>query len=165
MDVIAIGCMAAIFCEYVVFSARARTAMQVLGAALMVFITLFRAQVGQYGLYKVGLDVTILGIGTALMLVSITQARKIGGFFSAPLRWFGRNSYEVYLTHAMVIFAILPLVRRFDADAHWTPLWYAAMVVFAGILGALIANYFSEPMNRKLRAKRGSEGALAKSAG
>lgn len=153
MDAIAIGCLAAIACQSCSFSADERRTLQITGAALLAFITLFRAQVQQLGLYKLGIDVTLLALGTALMLTSFTQGMKPGSRIVAPLRWFGRNSYEVYLTHCMVIFAILPLVVRFDTAGRWTPLWYGAMLVLSGILGAVVARYFSEPMNRKLRAR------------
>lgn len=153
MDAIALGCLAAIACQSLSFSNRERRALQIAGAVLVAFITLFRAQVQQLGLYKLGIDVTLLALGTALMLISFTQSMNRASRVAAPVRWFGRNSYEVYLTHCMVIFAILPLVSRFDSAGRWTPLWYGAMLGLSGVLGALIAHYFSEPMNRKLRAR------------
>jgi peptidoglycan/LPS O-acetylase OafA/YrhL len=106
------------------------------------------------GLHDAGIDVTLLAFGTALMLISFTQAMKPGSRYTAPLRWFGRNSYEVYLTHMMAIFALLPLATRIDPAGWLAPVWYGAMIIGAGYLGAAIAKYFSEPMNRKLRARK-----------
>lgn len=153
MDAIAIGCLAAMICDSLPFSKGERRGFQITGALVVAFITLFRGQVEQLGLYKMGIDVTLLATGTALMLVSFTQSENAGSRRTAWLRWFGRNSYEVYLTHCMVIFAILPLVTRFDSAGRLTPIWYAAMVMLSGLLGAVIAKYFSEPMNRRLRRR------------
>jgi peptidoglycan/LPS O-acetylase OafA/YrhL len=114
---------------------------------------LLRAQVGVIGLYKTGLNVTLLALGTALMLIAFTQAMRAGSRVTAPLRWFGRNSYEIYLTHMMVIFALLPLARRFDPDGRWLPVSFPAMIALSGVLGGAIAQFFSEPMNRKLRVR------------
>jgi peptidoglycan/LPS O-acetylase OafA/YrhL len=150
-DAIALGCLAALFADRVLLKANARMALQSVGISLMVFITLFRSQVGQIGIYKVGLDVSLLALGTALACIAFLQANVPGSRFSAPLRWFGRNCYEVYLTHVMVIFAMLPLIYRYDAGYRWAPLWYALMAALAGTLGWLIMRYYSEPMNRRLR--------------
>jgi peptidoglycan/LPS O-acetylase OafA/YrhL len=154
MDAIAIGCLGAMICDSLSFSNGERRTLQITGAVIVAFIVLFRGQVEGLGLYKMGVDVTLLALGTALMLVSFTQSMNTGSRKTAWLRWFGRNSYEIYLTHCMAIFAILPLVTRLDAAGRLTPLWYATMIVLSGLLGAAVARYFSEPMNRKLRAKK-----------
>jgi len=73
----------------------------------------------------------------------------------APIRWFGRNSYEVYLTHMMVIFAVLPAAKYLDAGNRWVILWYSLMITAAGIFGWCIAHFYSEPMNRRLRRSVG----------
>ncbi len=153
MDAIAIGCLAAIAAGRYVLSDRARTALKLLGGALVVFTTMWKPAVLKLGIYKMGLDVSLIAVGTALMLLCFAQERKAGGRASSLLRWYGRNSYEVYLTHMMAIFALLPLANRFGSTGRLAPLWYALMIVAAGLLGAAIARYFSEPLNRKLRAK------------
>ncbi|HKD92793.1 MAG TPA: acyltransferase [Terriglobales bacterium] len=154
MDAIAIGCLAAIFCDSFTLGPSARRTVKIAGAGLVGFAMLFRDAVQSLGLRDAGVDVTLLACGTALMLVSFTQAMELGSRYTAPLRWFGRNSYEVYLTHMMAIFGLLPLVVRLDPVGWLAPIWYAAMVGLAGLLGALVARYFSEPMNRKLRARK-----------
>jgi peptidoglycan/LPS O-acetylase OafA/YrhL len=154
MGVIAVGCLAAMVCDAFAFSARARRLMQVFGAALVVFVTLFRLQLVQLGLYKLGLDVPLLALGTALLLIAFAQGSNRPNRLTAPIRWFGRNSYEIYLTHIMVVFAVLPFALRWDPIGRWAPLTYAVVLVGSGLLGGLIARFFSEPMNRKLRAHR-----------
>ena len=53
----------------------------------------------------------------------------------------------------MVIFALLPIANRFGTTGKLAPVWYLLMIVGSGLLGAAVARYFSEPMNRKLRTK------------
>lgn len=153
MSIIALGCLAAIICEAFAFPELVRTTLKVVGIALIAFVTLFRTQVSHLGLYKFGVDASVLGFGTCLLLICYTQANQPGGRIAAPIRWFGRNSYEVYLTHIMVVFAVLPFALRFDPSGKFAPLTYAAVLVGSGFLGALIARFFSEPLNRRLRAK------------
>lgn len=152
MDAIAIGCMAAIFAESYILPDGIRRLLKWLGAGLVVFTTLWKPAVSAMGIYKHGLDVTLIAIGTALMLVCFAQQRAVGTRATGLLRWYGRNSYEVYLTHMMPIFALLPLANRFGSTGRLAPLWYLMMTAVAGLLGAAVARFFSEPLNRKLRA-------------
>jgi peptidoglycan/LPS O-acetylase OafA/YrhL len=68
-----------------------------------------------------------------------------------PLRWLGRRSYEVYLTHMFVVMGFFHLfVAAGRHGGAVTPL-FLAVVVFSGILGGIVARYFSDPLNRMLR--------------
>lgn len=154
MDVIAIGCLAAIVADRIRFPIRVLTAIQVSGGALALLVTIFRTQTAQLGLYKTGLDVTVLGCGTALMMIGFLQKSKTGTRWAAPIRWFGRNSYEVYLTHMMAVFPLLFLATIYDPRQRLAPVTYVVIVCAAGLLGAAVAHFYSEPLNRKLRAQQ-----------
>jgi peptidoglycan/LPS O-acetylase OafA/YrhL len=152
MDAIALGCLAAMAAKRFVMGRRALLAVRIIGLALMILVTCFRRQCLQFGLYKHGLDVTVLALGTALLLMVIAQRGKPGSSLTAPLRWFGRNSYEVYLTHSFITVTLTQLFVATGNQYAWTPLWLAAVVSLSGVLGACVARYYSEPLNRKLRA-------------
>lgn len=151
MDAIAIGCIAAMISERVMLTARLRSALLWIGAGLAIFVTMFKPCVSQLEIYHLGLDVSLLATGVALMCICFTQGNKPGRIEWAWLRWFGRNSYEIYLTHMMIIFSALALVRRIDPASRWAPVSYIAMIFASGAFGAFIARYFSEPLNRYLR--------------
>lgn len=153
MDAIALGCIAAVIAEAFPLSARVRMMLKCSGAFLVALVTLGRPWARALGLYAHGLDVTFIALGTALMLICFGQERKQGSRASGWIRWFGRNSYEIYLTHMMAIFALLPVANRFGSTGKLAPLWYLVMIAVAGALGAAVARYFSEPLNRKLRAE------------
>jgi len=150
MDAIAIGCLGAL-ANSVNFKTARRIGVQILGWCLIAFVTLFRGSAAHVGLFGTGLNVTVLAVGAAMICITSTQARPEGSRFLAPVRWFGRNSYEVYLTHMMVIFALLPLANRFDEERRWVLLSYLLIVAATGALGWCITRYYSEPMNRRLR--------------
>ena len=131
MDGIALGCLAAIAATKLRLAKRATLYLGISGALLCVFIDVFRRTAFRTGLYKIGLDSTMLELGAALLLIALqlrfdSQAGSEGldrktssptgsaiwaQLFSATvwLRWFVRNSYEIYLTH---MFVIWPLVAR-----------------------------------------------------
>jgi peptidoglycan/LPS O-acetylase OafA/YrhL len=165
MDAIALGCLAAIFSEAYPLGSAARNAIKWSGAGLVAFATLCKPWVNAIGLYQHGVDVSAIALGTALMLICFGQERKQGSWATGWLRWFGRNSYEIYLTHMMAIFALLPVANRFGSTGQLAPFWYLVMIAAAGVLGAAIARYFSEPLNRKLRSSaREAEARLSATA-
>jgi peptidoglycan/LPS O-acetylase OafA/YrhL len=70
---------------------------------------------------------------------------------TAFLRWFGRNSYEVYLTHMFAVWPMVGLFFYFHQSIHLAPLWFLATLALAGGLGYLAARFYSEPLNHRLR--------------
>ncbi len=108
LDCIALGCVAALMAgalrvgrlpvdEWI------RTGCRILGWIMVALVTISRPVSAWLHLGKTGLDVTVLAVGTALVLVAVRQGADPAPRWSAPIRWFGRNSSEVYLTHMFVV--------------------------------------------------------------
>lgn len=152
MDAIALGCMAAIAVRRFPMGSRVALCVRLSGLALMLLVTCCRRQCMQFGLYKHGLDMTLLALGTAFLMMAIARDNRKGSWLTAPLRWFGRNSYEIYLTHSFVVVVLTQLFVAWGSQYAWAPLWFIAVVGLSGGLGACVARYYSEPLNRKLRA-------------
>jgi peptidoglycan/LPS O-acetylase OafA/YrhL len=157
MDGIALGCLAAIVAAKIRFGDKANLAMRISGAALCIFIVIFRSWQARLGLYKSGLDVPILGLGTALLVIAFQQrfeAKVTAGHWpTSPLRWFGRNSYEVYLTHMLVIWPTVGIFYHTNQPLNSAPLWFIAATILSGVLGYIVARFYSEPVNMVFRAK------------
>lgn len=103
----------------------------------------------------------LLHEGVMLVLTGSTLALLLA-FRAAPpgirrsLRWlcsWGRLSYEIYLSHMFVVFAITRLYRWSGADARLGFLWYLPAFALAWALGALVARAFSAPCERWLRGR------------
>ncbi|HEY2498586.1 MAG TPA: acyltransferase [Candidatus Angelobacter sp.] len=177
MDGIAFGCLAALATARIKFGNKGNLTFRCGGTLLCLLIVVFRGIAARLALYKAGLDVTVLEIGTALLLIAIQQtfehkkarasssiqasaaSRKLftirTTFFrsTAFLRWFGRNSYEVYLTHMFVVWPMVMLFRHFHQSINAAPLWFLAATALAGFLGYAVARFYSEPLNHLLRMK------------
>jgi peptidoglycan/LPS O-acetylase OafA/YrhL len=188
MDGIALGCLAAMVVP--MLAARIRLSnvrlnnavnfiMQGCGAALCLLITVFRGTAARIGFYKLGLDVTVLAMGTALLAIaqqlrfdqrtagaageadadigrrsgprSAETIRKMLWVATAWLRWFGRNSYEVYLTHMLVVWPMVGLFFYYHHRINAAPLWFLATTALTGIAGYAVARFYSEPVNHRLR--------------
>jgi peptidoglycan/LPS O-acetylase OafA/YrhL len=156
MDGIALGCLAAILARKVCFRSRVLNVLQISGAALCILIVVFRHTAWRMGLPQTGLNVTVLELGTALMLIAMQQRFEAGSrkplAVNAVFRWYGRNSYEVYLTHMLVVWPMMRIFYDLHQSINAAPLWFIAITALAGALGFLVAKFYSEPMNVRLRA-------------
>jgi len=175
MDGIAFGCLAAMVATKVKLSDKVNRTFRITGILLCLLITVFRGIAAQLAFYKAGLDVTFLEIGTALLVIALQQKSEnqpehrqvskptrtvsLSGISdvlyrsTAFLRWFGRNSYEVYLTHMFAIWPMVGLFFYFRQSIHLAPLWFLAILALAGGLGHLVARFYSVPLNHRLRGK------------
>lgn len=153
MSGIALGCLTALLTDRLQranwMKANVLLGLQIAGAAMMLTIVIWPPWHWMRWLGGTGTDDSALGLSTCLiMLASVLRARP-GRAWSAPIRWFGRHSYEVYLTHEFVVVGLTALYVRVRRGS---PLgWIAAEVLLGALLGALVARWFSEPMNRRLR--------------
>jgi peptidoglycan/LPS O-acetylase OafA/YrhL len=156
MDGIAMGCLSALLLNRLL---RDRDGLQrrriglivceVAGAAMIALIAFWPHWRWMDFVGRTGLDGTILPLGTCLVMIGAVARNRIGGVCTAPIRWFGRHSYEIYMTHEFVVVWGTALYVKCQRGPLW--LWFAAMLALSAPLGWVTARYFSEPMNRRLR--------------
>jgi len=157
LDAISVGCMAALVSRRIEIPKNLLTAMTVIGWSLFVLVIFFRKWVSLMGLSRTGLNVTVLAIGTALILIRM-QKRFVSGQQPPSrslgmLRFMGRNSYEIYLTHMFVVYLLVRAYTALKLSGEWVWVLYISAVILSGILGYLVAHYFSNPVNILLRNK------------
>ena len=151
MEGIALGCLTALAVSRVRFS---RAAIWVLGGAGAAIVTCslifsWQAYVGWLG--RTGLNMSVLGMGTCMFIAATAQARWRSPRWLAPLLGIGQYSYEVYLTHMFVVFGFFGMFVSAGKPMRLVPLLFVATILISGLLGAAIAGFYSEPMNRFLR--------------
>jgi len=148
-DCIAIGCAAAAASHVWTLSVIQRRIVRWVGVVLLVQVSVYSLLPG-LRLGQLGLDVTVLALGAALVLVGLNSETPEEAWTS-PLAWFGQNSYEVYLTHGFVMVLGAQAFYAVGSSPNMAPLWHAAMIGSSGLLGWITAKYFSEPFNKRLR--------------
>jgi len=156
-DAIAFGCIAAVVAHRRLLGPRhLRLALTSGSLISLLTVVLFNENV-HTGLARFGLNVTALEIGIALMVVAFGSG--VGNTALARgtgwLRTVGRCSYEIYLFHMLIVLALIAMVRQMHAITGTFPLWYAAMLVGSILLGYVIARWYSEPLNRRIRTASG----------
>jgi len=155
MDAIALGCMTALLCARVRFSRRVLQTAWAVGAALILFILGFSRTAYRWGLGAVGVEETVLAIGTCLVMVAASQCDWRAPRAFRPLLALGRNSYEVYLTHMFVVLGLFGIFVKLGKPMTLVPVLFVLTITLAAGLGGLVARSFSEPMNRWLRRRWG----------
>jgi peptidoglycan/LPS O-acetylase OafA/YrhL len=160
MDAIALGCLTALLVSRHRFSRGGLWALVILGTALLVFSLCFSVETETWGLYRTGLDMTLLGVGTCMFIAVVAQTNWKSPRILSSLLNLGQRSYEVYLTHMFVVFGMFQLFILAGNPMRAVPALFIVVVVLAGLLGEVVARFYSEPLNRLIRERwRGRETA------
>lgn len=157
-DGIAIGCIAA------VLRARLRLRHLTRAATRRLFCCLAAVLIAFVYLYAPIMDTVVWGVSVmalavgVILVVSDSRSGLLGetgrlNTMSKPIRWLGKNSYELYLFHVVVLAVMKTLVTRRALTFYTKPLWFALFLVLSAIAAGVVARFYSEPWNRFLRAK------------
>ena len=155
MDAIALGCLTALFVARHRLSRPFLLTMGSVGTALLTFSLGFSLRGSSWGLGRNGLNMTILAVGTCMVIAAAAQTHWRGPRVFTPFLILGQRSYEIYLTHMFVVFAFFHLFLMAGKPMRGVPALFAMVILFAILLGELVARFYSEPMNRWLRNRWG----------
>jgi peptidoglycan/LPS O-acetylase OafA/YrhL len=156
MDAIALGCLTAIGISRTTIPRSAIWVLGCLGMVLVLFILSFSNQAEAWGLGRNGLDMTILAVGSCMVAATAAQTRWTSPRVMLPLINLGRRSYEVYLTHMFVVFALFGLFKLAGQSLGAVPILFITVILISGLLGELVARFYSEPMNHLIRRRLGN---------
>jgi peptidoglycan/LPS O-acetylase OafA/YrhL len=155
LDAISLGCISAIVSRRIEIKKVHLIIIAVVGWVLFAVIMFFRKWVNSMGLVNTGLNVTVLAIGTALILLWMQKRYHFGlqtlSKHTGLLRFVGRSSYEIYLTHMFVVYLFVRIYNSLKLSGEWAWVLYLFIIIVSGVLGNIVALYFSNPSNSKLR--------------
>lgn len=157
MDAIALGCLTALFAARHRLSRTMLWIIGGLGTILLVFSLGFSIRAYIWGLGRNGLNMTILAVGTCMVIAAVAQTQWQAPRILKPLLKLGQRSYEVYLTHVFIILSLFNLFVAANKPMRAVPVLFIVVILLAGMMGELVAQGYSEPMNRWLR-KRWEDG-------
>jgi peptidoglycan/LPS O-acetylase OafA/YrhL len=155
MDAIALGCLTAMALSRSPVPRRGVWILTGFGAALLIFSLAFSDQAEAWGLTRCGLDMTVLAVGTCMIAAASARTRWTSPRVVVPLMRLGARRSEVYLTHMFVVFALYDWFRAAGSPLPAVPVLFIGVILAAGLVGELVARFYSDPMNRLLRARWG----------
>ena len=153
MDAIALGCLTALFVARFRCSRRVLWTFGIVGAGLVTFILGFSLIAYKWGLGRYGLEMTLLAIGACMCIVVFAQTNWRAPRVLWPLLRTGQYSYEIYLTHMFVVYGLFALFLNMGKQMRFVPSLFITVVLVSVLLGAIVAELYSEPMNRLLRKR------------
>jgi len=153
MDAIALGCLTAVLVARIRFSQRALRAFCGAGSVLVIFSICFSIQADRWGLARTGLEMSVIALGACLIIIAAAQSQWRSPKILSPLLMAGQRSYEIYLTHMFVVFAFFDWFVARGKPMAAVPALFAVAIVAATALGDAVGRFYSEPMNRHVRAR------------
>jgi len=153
MDAIAMGCLTALIMSRFQFSRTGLRTVCAIGVVLLGFSLCFSLQGEAWGLGRTGLDMTLVAAGTCMVIAAAAQSKWRGPRIISPLARIGERSYEVYLTHMFVVFGAFEIFVRFGKPMWGVPVLFLGVIVAAGLLGEVVARFYSEPLNQLIRER------------
>lgn len=155
MEGISLGCLTALVVSRRRFSRGVVFTLAMAGIVIVSASLIFSWQAYRDWLGKTGVNFTVLGIGTCMFIAAAAQSEWRSPRVLAPLVRMGRYSYEIYLTHMFVVFTFFGLFLDAGKPMRGVPFLFVSAILVSGLLGAGVANFYSEPANRYLRSKSG----------
>jgi peptidoglycan/LPS O-acetylase OafA/YrhL len=149
-DAIAMGCLAAWAAHHRSVGVRAATALRAVAALVLA------------GVYLRGIDghevwgFTLVALASATFLFAAAHAPAVSArlaWCTAPLRWLGRHSYELYLFHIIVLGLMRNLIAKEEMGYALHLPWLALFVLLSCLIAAAVARWVSEPASRALRQR------------
>ncbi|PXV52290.1 Peptidoglycan/LPS O-acetylase OafA/YrhL, contains acyltransferase and SGNH-hydrolase domains [Dyella jiangningensis] len=127
----------------------------VLGVAggLGLYLVMFQGRL-LWSLLHDGYMLVLTGAALCLVLASAWARHDRAPWLGlAWLRSWGRLSYEIYLTHMFVVFAVVRLYKATGSDVAHGYLWYLPALLACWVLGKLLERLISAPSERWLRSR------------
>jgi peptidoglycan/LPS O-acetylase OafA/YrhL len=155
MDAISLGCLTAIFTAKRRLSRSVLAALVSVGTFVVGFGLCFSLMADRWGLARTGLDMTVLAVGTCMLIAAAAQTRWRSPGLLSPMLKLGQRSYEVYLTHMFLVFALFQMFVAIGKPMIGVPALFLIVILLSGLLGEVVARFYSEPANRFLRERWG----------
>jgi peptidoglycan/LPS O-acetylase OafA/YrhL len=154
MSAIAIGVLGALLAaQWSLQPRRTSALLGWLGALGLIAATIFGA--AMWHLLRDGY-MLLLAMSALCLLLACEQRQRRGDDWHpwralGWLRAWGRLSYEIYLTHMFVVFAMVRLFKLAGGDIRLGFLWYLLTLPLCWLLGAAVERWLSQPCERWLR--------------
>jgi peptidoglycan/LPS O-acetylase OafA/YrhL len=145
MDAIALGCLTALLVARVRFSQTSLRVFCGVGSALVGIVI--------SGAIPAPIDMSVIATGACMIMIAAAQSQWRSPRIVKPLLMAGQRSYEVYLTHMFVVFAFFDWFVARGKPMAAVPALFVVVIIVAVALGDAVSRFYSEPMNRYLRAR------------
>jgi len=155
-DAIAMGCIVAVAVRNVKAGwmiQPIRMIMQLVSLLFMTWIFL-RAGIDTVPVW----GTSLMALGAAVFLYAegacnAAEGSSMADKLVSPIAWFGKHSYELYLFHIVLLAGMRSIPMTHTLSPESKPFWFVVFVGCSAVVAWGIARFYSEPLNRRLRAR------------
>jgi peptidoglycan/LPS O-acetylase OafA/YrhL len=165
MDGIAMGCIAALVSANRHYSPRVCRWLAATGATLVLLCLGCSTEAWKHFAERYGVYMTLLALGTCLLIVPAAQTGWRAPKALRPLAWMGERSYEIYLTHMFAVFAFFDWFKAAGKPMSAVPALFVSTVLVSALLGGFVERYYSKPLNARIRGRAAVKTIAAGAAG
>ena len=145
-DAIGFGCCTAILHRYAIAGTNQVLPIRLVGGALVVLASVTRPHMGLV------LGDTFVALGMAMILFTAGQGlEREPRQVSAPIRWFGQHSYELYLFHIIMLALMRAETDKIGLSSAWRPALFLLFLCGSALLAGIVAQFYSDALNRRIR--------------
>ena len=155
-DAIAMGCIAAVLVRSAKIPRLNGLVRNVVQCAALIYMSWIYMRAGIDSVPVWG--TSLMAIGAAVFLFAEGAAKDAGAKsvidrVAAPVAWFGRHSYELYLFHIVLLAGMRTLLPPPGMLPEAKPWWLLVFLGASALVGWGIARFYSEPLNRWIRLR------------
>jgi peptidoglycan/LPS O-acetylase OafA/YrhL len=149
-DAIALGCIAAVIAQRIHLFQWQRKVLLISSGILMIAVYLYDGI-----MQNVVIGVSVMAVGAAIFLMCASCSEltnnNAGNLCSKAVCWFGKNSYELYLFHIIVLALMKTLLSADNLNNYTKLLWMLLFLSASSLVAAVVSRFYSQPMNKKWR--------------
>lgn len=149
-DAIAMGCIAAVIAKKFQIQKGIKKILLYCAISLISGVYLYSGV-----MENVVMGVSLIAVGAAVFLISVSNEgiknNKLSNLFSCGICWFGKNSYELYLFHIIVLALMKEILTPENVGNHTKLIWLALFLGASALMAGIISTFYSQQINIKLR--------------
>lgn len=144
-DAIAMGCCAAIIAPKIKLSALSNSFLKWLATATLITVY-FYSGIPE----NITFGFTLVALSTAILLVTF-QTENSANILMKKIGWFGKNSYELYLFHIIVLALMKTICKPQMLNDYTKLIWFVLFMCLSVFIADAIEKFYSRPLNAKIR--------------
>lgn len=146
-DAIALGCCTAILAQKVQIDKKYIRLIKCAAWTLGIIVYFYNGI-----MQNVVFGVSLIAICTSILLFSSqSYSTYSNDWFTRGVSWYGKNSYELYLFHIIILALMKQLIAPTALGDYGKLIWLLCFLSSSALIGNFITNYYSQPLNTRLR--------------
>lgn len=146
-DAIAMGCITAVIAPKIKLSALRKSALKWLAAAVILIVMYFYNGIPEK---SIAILFTLVAVSTAILLITFQTEQPVNSLMKS-IGWFGKNSYELYLFHIIVLALMKTVCKPQMLNDYTKLIWLGLFILFSSVIAGAIEKFYSRPLNSKIR--------------